>query len=259
MLFSCAYAAEVWALIKSSSGFSFGPNSIANIWKQSLNLSKVDSWWLISLASSTLWFLWFARCKRIFMKEYISPVESFFKIIKFSSEQIHLTKWEDSLFFKDRSSLTPFFKSTDGSFWSEQYLAGIGWTIMQNEELKSAGMTPVRAYSPLQTEMLAIKAGIEDAFSKDYSNVVIITDSLNAYLAISNMVLPPDEISDLTKACQDKLQGINGRIQWTSRDQLSAPDTLAKSARTNAVCNYWTNSFPSWLLNLTCNDPLMFQ
>lgn len=203
------------------------------------------------MASTILWFLWFARCKRIFRNENESPLELFLKIRKFSLEQISLTEWEVSNIVNDSNEF-PFIICAYGSFISEQYVAGIGWTIFEKENPKAARVSPVRTDSPLYTELLAVKAGLEDAVNNDLTNVLILTDTVNAFPAISNMTQPTAELSELTKSCQENLRYVKGRIQWTFRKYLTASDTVAKLARKITVYNYWCNDFSNWLLEFAC-------
>lgn len=132
-------------------------------------------------------------------------MDLFWKIRKLSSEQIYLTKWEEPISFKNRNCFNKYYICTNGAFYSEQHLAGIGWIILEQENLKSARAAPVRATSPLQAELLAIMAGIEDASKRGCFNVLILIDSLNASLIISNMASSPENLLDPVKTCQEKI------------------------------------------------------
>lgn len=124
----------------------------------------MNDWWNSTVVASILWFLWMARCNRIFKKEFINSYSLTKKILYFSHEQKCLTKWDSALLPQDNELASCYYYiCTDGSFEYDDNIAGIGWTLNKNDELLAAGATIVRASSILHTELLAILASLKEA------------------------------------------------------------------------------------------------
>lgn len=231
------------------------PETIAQLLMMKSKTSNLPSWWCSAMVATTLWFLWFARCKRIFQNEPESPVSLFFKIIRFATDQKLLTKWDSPCDPKEiTSGNAPYKIWTDGSFVDESQLAGIGWTISHNSDLIATRASPVMASSIIKTQLLVVAADLEDAKRMELNNFPLFTDSLSAYLMLSRLSSTPKELKNLISHCRRLLREGNGSILWMNRANLSVPDSLDKLARLKAVSNFWSLEFPPWLKELVCND-----
>lgn len=200
---------------------------------------KFSIWWCSTVVATTRWFLWFARCKRNFQDDMESSVSLFYKIIKFSSNKKLLTKWDTPSTHKENNSEDfSHIICSDGSFLDKSQLAGIGWTINSNSILVAAGASPVKATSIIELEFLAAVVGLEEAKKMGLKKFLLHTDSVSLYLQLSGLLSIPNEINVLVSHCRNLLAEGEGVVQWTRRVFLSAPDSLAKLARSLAVSNF---------------------
>lgn len=135
---------------------------------------------------TTLWLVWFGRCQRIFSDLAIPPSSLFKMISKLSMGQYVLPKG-DQLNIIQENALEEFRNSTsiirvDGSFQDENTLADIGWTLNNNRlNLLAYGAAPVRTQSVIHTEILSVKAGLQEAILRKLSHIIIFTDTWTIY------------------------------------------------------------------------------
>lgn len=163
------------------------PDSIVVLLHKSPRRMNQNSWWQVTIASTTLWFIWFARCHRIFQNTYFNLDILVKKILKFSHEQQVLTYWKELSFpTEPKDSSYRFTIMTEWSFVSNQSLAGIGWTLNDNQgNLVAARASLIRFDNALVTELNAILTGINEISFRGLSNFLLLIDSLILYQLIS--------------------------------------------------------------------------
>lgn len=82
-----------------------------------LLLNDINGRWRVALMVTTLWFIQFARCQRIFNNNRIDPDSLINIIIKFVIDQHILTKWKyPSLLLHNNLVSINFWIDTGGSF-----------------------------------------------------------------------------------------------------------------------------------------------
>lgn len=99
-----------------------------------------------------------------------------------------------------------------------------------------------------------VAVSLEEARRLGVTNFSVFTDSISVYLQLSGLSHTPKTVENLVTHCRSILYEEQGRILWTQREFITASDSLAKLARTNAISNYWSSEFPPWLKELNCND-----
>lgn len=116
------------------------------------------------------------------------------------------SQWDNLLSQADNpSSDYSFIIRMDGSFSSENQVAGIGWTINNQLELIAAGAATIRANSSLQAELLASATSVEEIISRILKHYVIFTDSVILYNFIRGMTSAPDDIAGFIKFCAETI------------------------------------------------------
>lgn len=144
--------------------------------KPNYSKKQESHWWRSTMILATLWFIWFAQCQRIFNNAFISPQSLFQTIMEFTQEQHILTKWSLVNRYQEVSQSTfQFIIHSDGSFVDEQSLAGIDWTINdQQYNLITCGASPVRFINVTQTELMTLLGCLMEAKRRNLEVVIVL-------------------------------------------------------------------------------------
>ena len=102
--------------------------------------------------------------------------------------------------------------------------SGAGWVRVKQGEITSSDSIQLGKSTSNKGELLAIQAATSDALLNKLTEIIIVSDSMNALRQISS----DTKISGLAKTCRDMLKTLNFTLAWVSSKTRNHWNVLAE-------------------------------
>ncbi|KAF5188349.1 hypothetical protein FRX31_022062 [Thalictrum thalictroides] len=200
-----------------------------------------------SSVAATIYHLWAERNSRIFRKEKHNQSTIVDRVMK-------EVKWR----LKATCPLKPHAEdialNTDGSLTDTS--ASIGGIFRTSEGITLCGFsTGSMSPSILHIEMLAIEKGFHMAIDMDYKEILLQTDSLQAYNIIQGLAQPTWRVRGTLELIRDHLNNMRRfRIKHIFRETNSVADALVALSSSSDKFVFHCNPMPKHISTLVEHD-----
>lgn len=129
------------------------------------------------IIATSLWFLWYARCQRVFQNNWASSKDLCIRILKYTEKQKVLSnKYDQNKWKADSFKDYEYVVRSDGSF--KDTLAGAGWTLNNEGDLVVAGACCLRANDAFEAELISLYSVLKVFLQENLGNF-LLTDFQN--------------------------------------------------------------------------------
>ena len=186
------------------------------------------------IAPWILWELWTARNRLVFEGFARGPMDSLSRAITAARE------WEAAQVPQQKSSQrssipcmqpqTATVLRSDAAWRVDSTVAGLGWTISTQEELREYTGLEQQVFSPLMGEALALRAGLEKCREMGIYQVKCESDSKLLINSIKNGNALPELYGVVADILCIANEFASISFVWISRENNRAADVLAKQS-----------------------------
>ncbi|WZZ75662.1 hypothetical protein YC2023_087032 [Brassica napus] len=242
LFFHCEFAQRVWGLAPFTSNFDArGLVDLAAEWSEIVTKECLPPIGIATgkLTPWILWTIWKVRNELIFQNKDASPKETMLRAIvvarEWLNEQIAVSHTT-----RKAAGVTTNFEGylkiqTDAAWRMDRSVAGLAWTVHNEEGPRSFASQCYYVASPLIAEALALREAITMCFSLNRRRLHFESDS-RQLIQVVNGGHPPPEIYGLVAdilVLSSLLDAVY--FSWIPRDKNNISDSVAKNALLSAV------------------------